>query len=223
MRELPHFHNWHNVPSGFYTKTTLRNDFKRKPLDEAKPDATLKAIGGGIWRDFVLYHINHTIPIKPRQVDISTLDFSVHYLSQALYRINKHAKKHRDTKQQSYLDSNYQVVSAAKTKQLKYYELKNVVLDKLLEEKKATVIGYHKMFNYYYLLITCGEYSFHKPIHKKNIDNYNDLGVLDQIIAAEHDKQLDINFYQAEKLLRCYISVTTTQIPHLDSKKDNSV
>ncbi|UFT97719.1 hypothetical protein KO561_10840 [Radiobacillus kanasensis] len=211
-KEIPHFHGWSNIPKNYYTKTKLKNEMGRKPLDVKKYDATLKAMAGGKWRHFVLYHIDHTVPIKPRKVDISKFEFSIQHLSEALYRINKHAKKHRDTKQENYYEGNHKIVGAAKTKQLKYYDLKELVLEKLLEENKAAIKGYHKMFDSYYLLIECGNFTFHRPLSQHEIDEFIDLVEIDEKISSEPVKEISINFYEAEKLLEKYIGVTVKQI-----------
>lgn len=206
-KEVPHFTGWKNVPDGYYTKTTLNREYGVKPIDLEEPDATLRAFGGGRWKDFMLYHIDNTKPVKRRKVKL--LECTKRNLGESLYIINKSAKKSRDTKKVAYYSKQFQIVNASKTRQNKLYDLKAMVIQKLLDEDKATVLGYHEQQAYngdinYLKLLEVGGYTFHLPITKYEANGLKRLGEIN-IISAEPTRKTSINFYEAEKLLLHYI------------------
>lgn len=130
-------------------------------------------------------------------------------LAKSLYLINKSAKKSRDTKKLNYQHHNYGVVSRSKTRQNKLYALKNQAIQKLVQENKAKIIGYHiQKLRYsgekvYLLLLEFAGYTFHLPINKTDAKNYNFIGEID-LISADSAKN-DIKFNQAIDLIKCYI------------------
>jgi hypothetical protein len=204
--QLPHFRGWNNIPEGYYTKTSLRRDMRLKPLNEDNPDATLRAMGGGRWKDFVLYHIDNTVEIKPRKVKL--LEATDENLAEALYIINKSAKTSRDTKQSNYYDRNFQIVGAAKTRQNKLYDLKDEAISKLLEENRINIVGYHKQKAFdgdinYLMMLELKGFTFHIPISEQEIKDLKLLGDIG-VISAEKTREVNVNFYEAEKLLKHY-------------------
>ncbi len=206
QKQLPHFTGWKNVPEGYHTKTALRRDMRLKPIDEDDHDATLRAIAGGKWKDFVLYHIDNTIEIKPRKVKL--LEATDKSLAEALYIINKSAKTSRDTKQSNYYSRNFQVVGAAKTRQNKLYDLKDETISKLLDENRIKILGYHEQQAYdgdtnFLLMLEIEGFSFHLPASEQQMAGLNKLGEIG-IISAEKTREVAINFYEAEKLLKHY-------------------
>ncbi|MCU9594698.1 YkyB family protein [Caldibacillus thermolactis] len=92
-------------------------------------------------------------------------DFSVNTLAKALFIVNRHAKTATDSK---FL-----------------YSLKHAAIQKMLEEGKAKKIGLHFSRNPRYsqqqldVLISCGNYYFHIPPTKDDIQNLENLGHLD--------------------------------------------
>lgn len=208
-QKIPHFIGWKNVPGGYHTKTSLRRDMRLKPIDENKPDATLKAMGGGKWKDFVLYHIDNTVEIKQRKVKL--LDPTDKNIAESLYLINKSAKLSRDTKQSNYYDRKFQVVGAAKTRQNKLYYLKDAVIEKLIDENRIDIIGYHEQQSYdgdinYLMMLKMEGFTFHIPISKNETNGLKLLGDIG-IIPAEKTRDVSINFYEAKKLLEFYSSL----------------
>lgn len=195
-QEKPHFKGWNNIKEGYYTKTTLSRDYGLKPINEDDFDATLKAYAAGRWKDFVLYHIDNTIPIKKRKIQL--LEQSDKNLAESLYIINKSAKKSRDTKQENYYSRNFQIVNASKTRQNKLYDLKDEVISKLLKENRINIVGYHTQKSYddninYLMFLEMKGFTFHLPVCKSQTQNLEQLGVID-IIPAEKTKTTSINF-----------------------------
>lgn len=205
----PHFVGWDKIEEGYFTKTTLKNEYGLKPRDVNEHDVTLKAYMQGKWRDFVLYHIDNTVEIKKRK--IADIDPTIENLSQALYVINKSAKVSRDTKNENYQRRRHGIVSAAKKRQEHLYSLKDATLNKLLKEKLANVKGYHKQkssyndeYNYL-ILIEFGDFTFHKPSFPGQVENLVELGEVNKI-SSEKTFKAKINFFESEKLLEKYIS-----------------
>ncbi|MBP1968003.1 hypothetical protein J2Z83_000095 [Virgibacillus natechei] len=207
-KEIPHFKGWSKIPEGYYTKTALKRDMKLKPVDESKHDATLWAVGGGKWKDFVLYHIDNTIEIKQRKVKL--LDVTDKNIAEALYTINKSAKLSRDTKQSSYHNKNFQVVGASKTRQNKLYDLKDEVIKKLLNEDRMNIEGYHEQESYngdtnYLMMLKLEGFTFHIPTSEKETAGLKSLGEIG-VISAEKTRSTTINFYESEKLLNHFVN-----------------
>lgn len=206
---LPHFIGWKNIEEGYFTKTTLRNDYRLKPKNPNQHDATLRAFTSGKWREFVLFHIDHTIEIKQRKVKL--LELNEENIAESLYIINKSAKKSRDTKQENYYRGNFQVVGTSKTRQGKLYDLKNAVIHKLLSENKINIIGYHKQNSYdgsinHLILLELKGFTFHLPVEINEIRYLKCLGEIGNI-PAEKTRATKINFYEAQKLLKHYIDL----------------
>lgn len=203
----PHFVGWKNVEEGYYTKTTLRNVFGLKPIDESQYDATLRAYMNGKWKDFYLYHIDNCVEINKQKV--KKLPITLKNISEALYLINKSAKKSRDTKIENYYYRRHKVVSAAKTRQNKLYNLKDQVIKKLLNEQFAVVLGYHIQTKYvpkiHLKLIKIGEFSFHQLATLEEVKELEFLGDIDTISS---DKTIDvsINFFESINLLNRYVN-----------------
>lgn len=190
-REIPHFQGSTNVEEGYYTKTTLRNQFGLKPFDEADYDATARLYMYDSWRSFVLYHIDNCIEIKKRKVKEHPITDQT--IAEALYLINKSAKVSRDTKQENYQAGKHRVVQTAKTRETKLYDL------------KEQVIGYHTSNGRTLLLFELSGFTFHTPV-KQGAEMYKYLGELHQLISAKKTKAVSLNFFEAENLLKRYVS-----------------
>ncbi len=214
----PHFIGWHQVENGYYTKTRLRNEFGLKPVDLQQYDATLKAKTPQGWKDFVLYHINNTVEIKRQK--IADIEPTLTNIAEALYVINKSAKISRDTKVNNYSLNKHQVVAGAKTRQIQLYELKNAVIEKLLQEKKIFIIGYHKQQSnwkngeIYLMLVKIEEFTFHLPVTKKDIQSYNYPGTIDKISAVK-TRKTHLKFHESKRMLEKYIMSDCDGNPNL--------
>ena len=94
------------------------------------------------------------------------LEQTVDNLAQAIFTVNRHAK------------------TALNPKYL--YKLKSAALQKMITEKKATKVGLHFSRNPKYsqqtsdVLVKCGNYTFHMPPTKEDIQTLPHLGKLDQ-------------------------------------------
>ncbi|GGK33125.1 hypothetical protein GCM10010965_27460 [Caldalkalibacillus thermarum] len=202
---------WENVPEGYYTKTTLRRDKRLKPIDESKPDAFVKVFVGELfaWKRYNLYHISNCIPIKTRKrVIVRDIPLTDDNIAEALYLINKSAKKSRDTKVESYFEGRHHIVKRAKTRQYKLYDLKNRVMDKLIREGKAVLKGYHVQSNdshenTYLKLYQVSQYSFHMLATKDEVEGLEFLGNIERVSSEK--VKTSLKFHEAVRLLERYL------------------
>nr|WP_194950002.1 YkyB family protein [Anoxybacillus flavithermus] len=178
---------------------------KLKPVNVDKPDAYVKTQIGTKWVIYNLYHINNCIKVKSRVTQIRTFELTDENIAEALYIINKSAKKSRDTKQKKYYEGKYSVVNRSKTRQMKLYALKDEVISKLRSENKMEVLGYHVQgYENYLLLLKLADYTFHTPVNKLDTKGLEFLGEID-LIPAEKTKKTTLKFSEAVKLLETYI------------------
>lgn len=140
--EIPRFIRWSKVPEHLKTKTQLK-ELGLKPLDESNFQATIKVRQNGATREFNLYDISLTRLIKRRITNIDDIEIKPETIAEALYVINKSAKKSRDTKEVNYDWGNHDIVSRAKIRQNSLYALKEEVLKKCIVNGFAEVMGYH--------------------------------------------------------------------------------
>lgn len=144
MEELIQYVKFKNVPDHLKTKTQLK-EMGLKPINEECPDATVKAYVQGHWKVFNLYDITNTKEIKKRHVN--ELPITDKNIAEALYLINKSAKKSRDTKVINYTLNNHNVVKRSKNRELDLYDLKNRVILAALQKGIAAEVGYHTQKN----------------------------------------------------------------------------
>lgn len=199
-------YRWQDVPERLFTKTKLKDEYSLKPNDESNPDAFMKSYVHGRWRTYNLYHIDNCKPIKKRITDISNFVLNDETIAGSMYVINKSAKKSRDTKEINYYLRNHSVVQRAKGRSIEIYELKNMVINKLMNEKRIEIIGYHKQLNNHLLLLKIADFTFHTPISEEESKSYSYLGEIG-IISASISRKVDIKFNQAVKLLEKYLEL----------------
>lgn len=206
--EVQTFMRWNNVPDGYATKTLLNKEHKLKPFDEGKPDAYVRAQYNSKWNTYNLYLIDNCIPIKQIKTNVDHLPMTDENLAQALYMINKSAKKSRDTKSFNYYRGKHGIVSASKTRQMKLYDLKDNVISKLKGENRINVVGYHVQENdwgkNHLLLLGLSGYTFHVPVDQSQAEQHASLGKID-VIPSEQTKKTKIKFNEAVKILEKYI------------------
>ena len=140
------------------------------------------------------------------------------HLAEALYIINKSAKKSRDTKVEAYYSGRHDVCHAAKTRSFNLYALKEQAIEKLVSEGKMTRVGIAKQrlddgsisFLEYY---TMGSYSFYVPYEGPSPTQREDLLSKEVvgIIPYEKDGKTSINYFQAKCLLENYVGMTATE------------
>lgn len=130
-------------------------------------------------------------------------------IAEALYIINKSAKKSRDTKQRAYHQCAHQICHASKTRANKLYNLKDDVLSKLIREGKANYAGVHVQKNDYSVtflkMYSFGGYTFHIPCNQHDFDRKEIIGVIEGPISAEVIKNTKITFNQAMQVLADYM------------------
>jgi len=181
--DLKTYSRWSNVPENLKTKTQLK-EIGLKPSNINNFKAKFKSSYG----TYDLFDINDCIKIKKRKVDISDIPMTDENIAEALYVINKSAKTSRDTKGFYYEDGRHDIVKRSKNRESKLYNLKDKVLNKLIEENKVEVIGTHKQIvkqkfrdKIYYLdnqIVECFddddfEYDHYEYVeHEKEIDQY---------------------------------------------------
>ncbi|MBW8351924.1 hypothetical protein K0H71_21210 [Bacillus sp. IITD106] len=163
---------------------------------------------GGKWRDFVLYDVDHCIPIKRRE--IKEVEMTDENIAEALYVINKSAKKSRDTKNLSYFMGDHSTVKRSKSRQLTLYSLKDDVINLLIKEGKAKVIGFHKQPSYnetvnYLILVKIQGLTFHLPVDEDEIIDLKLLGEIGTITAESRKTKL--KFYESVNLLERYLKL----------------
>lgn len=204
IKELPHFKGWKNVEEGYFTKTKLKTEMGLKPIDESKYDATATLYINSKWGEYVLYHVDNCVEIKKRKVIEHKITPKT--IAEALYIINKSAKVSRDTKSQNYEIRKYQVVNAAKTRQIRLYDLKEATIQKLLTQGIIEVVGFHMINNKPYKLLQLEGFTFHTPIGHIEKDNLEFLGSLEGANSSEKTKQVTLNFFEAENLLNRFVN-----------------
>lgn len=153
--------------------------------------------------------------IKPKKIKEDTPILCTPLnLAQALYNINKSARKSRDTKVNSFENCSYTVCKAAKTRSLNLYHLKDVALQKMIDDGLVKYLGIHCQIiddvkrNYLKVYEVEG-YSFHVPYDGEVMDD-EITGTIEGKISAEKTKKTTINFMQAVKLLESYCGAKAT-------------
>ncbi|RYL92226.1 hypothetical protein ABNN70_10495 [Sporolactobacillus sp. Y61] len=139
---LPKFHWWDEVPENLKTKTQWRKEHF-KVINENEIEAIIEYHAGTKLTRYKLYEKSNTKTTRRIIIKIDDIEPTDKNLSEALYLINKSAKKSRDTKGRNYSSGNHRVVHAAKTRQQKLYDLKDAVIAKLISENRMELLGYH--------------------------------------------------------------------------------
>jgi hypothetical protein len=124
------------------------------------------------------------------------IDFSTNNLAKALFIVNRNAK--------TALDSKF------------LYSLKHATIKKMLAEGKAKKIGLHFSRNPKYsqqqldVLISCGNYYFHIPPTKEDIQTLENLGKLDDKIR---NPKTVFPLKEAKRLLQSYTGIQKQESP----------
>jgi len=135
-------------------------------------------------------------------------------IAEALYIINKSAKKSRDTKRRAYYNRDHQVCHAAKTRAINLYETKNAALNSLIATGKAKYIGVniqtHECGKTYLKLYSFGGFTFHMICAPEDIeDNAVMLKSIDGMISADVKRKTNINYNQAVQVLADYLAMVS--------------
>lgn len=186
-----------------YPKTALKK-MKLKPSKLAIPQYH-KVRVQNTWKEFEFFTLEQTVEIKEKKpINIREYDMTVDNICEALYIINKSAKRSRDTKARNYNEGNHGHVKKAKIRQQELYELKENVINKLLKEKRISLEGFHKQFNNTLLYYKYKDYGFHIIDNDMDTSNIKLLGSIDDIITSEKRKH-DMKFCEANNLLISYL------------------
>ena len=159
---------------------------------------------------FYIYSIPDVLSVKISDKDKKNSP-SIHFeetnenLAEALYIINKSAKVSRDTKSEMYERGNHRICHAAKTRSNNLYDLKDMVIHKLITENRINLIGYHRSGLGYLALYELSGFTFHIPCNNRDTDA-EFLGDFDEIVSAEKTRKTSINYYQAISLLKNYVA-----------------
>lgn len=195
-----------------YCKSHLK-EMKLKPKKDVTPRQH-NVYTGGTWKEFDFYTLNDCEPIKIRKAPvIRDLDININNICQSLYIINKSAKKSRDSKQKNYYERHHGMVSKCKNRQEELYNLKNDVMDKLIDKNTLKLKGYHTQISMdcntiYLLYYEYKNYGFHVIENDKahlptDIQNLGEIG----IISADVNRKTNIKFNEAVKLLEKYLKL----------------
>jgi hypothetical protein len=88
--------------------------------------------------------------IKTRKSIIRELEITPQNVAESLYIINKSAKKSRDSKQKNYNIGNYGITARCKDRERYLYNLKDKVIEKILDLEWGKIKGYHTQEREYY-------------------------------------------------------------------------
>jgi len=145
-------------------------------------------------------------------------------VGQALYLVNKEAKKARNDKDYAYTQHDYEAVAYSKSKELYMYALKDKTLELLESEGKSKFIGYHineynsSTLEYYRL----DKFTFHKPckttIEDEECENAKVTAIHSSATPIKDD--IDIDVEQAIAILLEYTKITKAEIDKYREKEE---
>jgi len=132
-----------DAKSPIYCKAQL-SKMGLKPKDENtyQIHSVYKGHGKG-WGDFKFFTLENAVEKRKVQRVEKTYEPTSENLCQALYVINKSAKKSRDTAQNLYYDGRHGNTKTAKKRKNKIYALKDKVLKKMMDEGVVELVGYN--------------------------------------------------------------------------------
>jgi hypothetical protein len=131
------------------------------------------------WKTFKFYTLDNTIAKRPHVRTSNDLPETPDNICEALYLINKSAKKSRDTAQSSYYHSNHTQAKIAKTRKNNLYDLKDKTIKKLVEDGILELVGYHtqtiyRATTYYYSTCYDKECYYHSQEEDGEFECYDD-------------------------------------------------
>ncbi len=189
MPERKMYLSWDDVPDNFKTKTQLK-ELGLKPAGKAL--AYKKAVEHPSLKYYELFDVAETVEIRKRK--IKPLEITDENIAAALYIVNKSAKKSRDTKKWNYQWKQHGVVSAAKTRENKLYQLKDKVMEELIRQGMASVEGIHSQ-------IICYDHKTQPKQRHVNADEYYDDESYDDYDDFSEDEE-ELETEIAEKRYR---------------------
>ena len=195
--------HYKQIPDHLATKTTLLKVHHRKITEKTKVRGTVSLYTPHGRKTFNLYAIEDATPIKKRHVEVKHVPLTDETLSEALYIINKSAKKSRDAKNLVYLLGDHQTTQSQKSRQKNLYKLKDKTLEILAAQGKLIYLGYHEMDEDYLYLYRFGEYTFHIP--KQTEGSLPLLNDLSEPISSEQTRKTTLKFREAQALIQRFL------------------
>ena len=144
------FKNWQKVeeynadnPAPIYCKAHL-SKMGLKPKDE-NIYAVHQVYNGhrNRWDAFRFYTLDNTVQKRKVKRTAREYEPTPENICEALYTVNKSAKKSRDTAQENYHIGEHGIVARAKTRKNKIYRLKDAVMKKLIADNILELKGYN--------------------------------------------------------------------------------
>lgn len=208
------YKRWSEVPTYLMTRTQLEK-IGLQPKYAHSPDGVINFYAGSCYKRDHLYDIERCVPMENHTVSVDHIEMSTENLAEALYIINKFAKRKRDTKRDHYQSGQHSLVKSLKYREQALYDLKAQVLARMMGEQRAEILGIHKQIINtkaksecinHLLLIQVGERTFHRPAKAKDIKKFPFLGEID-IISSDKESTA-LTFSEAVKLLEKYLGRT---------------
>ena len=214
---MPNFLGWSKVEK--YNSTAEAPIYCRaqlarmglKPKDESIFEVH-RVSSDGYWREYEFFTLDNTI--EKRRRTTRELPCTPINLCEALYLLNKSAKKSRDTAQSSYHHSKHGLAKSAKTRKTNLYTLKDAAVKKMVDDGILELKGYHEQTHSigsgteisYLLLYQYEDFEFHIP-HSARPKDLELLGNITQLISKEATRECSIKFNDGVALLKRYCGV----------------
>jgi hypothetical protein len=136
-----------DVPRDFRTRTQWRQEGRR-----IRKDASPRAFFDSYYyrRTYELFSIAETVLVTPRSVkEPSVLSFAEGSIGSAMQTINDAAKRRRDGASRAYSRRQHKRAQLFSSQKAEFYDLKDAVLERLLRQGRAKVVGYHSKTDHF--------------------------------------------------------------------------
>lgn len=147
MTSLPTYSRWSLVPETLKTTTQLKeagHKVRKGVLPRAYFDSTY------YHRTYDLYSIDDTEPIrKISRREPEVLAYTEHNLVSSITTINDTAKRRRDSATWAYEHGRHTFAKEFSSQKSEFYALKDAVLERLIRQGRAALVGYHSKTDYH--------------------------------------------------------------------------
>ncbi|MGE0822355.1 MAG: restriction endonuclease [Candidatus Binatia bacterium] len=146
-QKLPTYSRWSLVPESLKTTTQAFKAAGLKVREDAEPRARFRSQYYHRWYD--LYSAEETVPIRKiiRHAP-EVLSYTQDNILAAIRTINDSAKRSRDSATRAYKHGRHSFATQFSAQKSEYYALKDAVLARLLQQGRATHVGYHSKTDY---------------------------------------------------------------------------
>jgi restriction system protein len=147
VQTVVRYSRWLDVPGDLRTRTQLKREGRKVP--RATPP---RAYFDSYWygRTYELFSVADTVPIIPRLPrKPAVLSFADESIVSAIQTINDAAKRRRDGASTAYSRRQHGRAQRWSGEKAAFYELKDAVLGRLIEQGRATVVGHHSKTDRY--------------------------------------------------------------------------